>query len=77
MGASGGCIIDCGVWYLCLYSSRHWTLHADDGSLCVFDFDEPIIFFIVDYVAVMGLFVFVGHYLSYAIKCGIRRKSRN
>lgn len=42
-----------------------------------FDFDEPIIFFIVDYVAVMGLFVFVGHYLSYAIKCGIRRKSRN
>lgn len=42
-----------------------------------FDFDEPIIFFIVDYVAVMGLFVFVGHYLSYAIKCGIQRKSRN
>lgn len=32
-----------------------------------FDFDEPIIFFIVDYVAVMGLFVFVGHYLSYAV----------
>lgn len=28
-----------------------------------FDFDEPIIFFIVDYVAVIGLFVFVGHYL--------------
>lgn len=42
-----------------------------------FELREPIIFFIVDYVAVMGLFVFVGHYLSYAIKCGIRRKSRN
>lgn len=28
-----------------------------------FDFDEPILFFIADYVAVMGLFVFVGHYL--------------
>ena len=27
-----------------------------------FDFDEPIIFFIADYVAVMGLFVFIGHY---------------
>lgn len=27
-----------------------------------FDFDEPIIFFIADYIAVMGLFVFIGHY---------------
>lgn len=42
-----------------------------------FDFDEPIIFFIVDYVAVMGLFVFVGHYISYAIKYGIQRKFKN
>lgn len=29
-----------------------------------FDFDEPLVFFIADYMAVMGLFVFVGHYLS-------------
>lgn len=28
-----------------------------------FDFDEPIIFFIADYIAVMGLFVFVGYYI--------------
>ena len=42
-----------------------------------FDFDEPIIFFIADYIAIMGLFVFVGHYLSYAIKYGIQRKSGN
>lgn len=36
-----------------------------------FDFDEPLIFFLLDYIAVMGLFVFIGHYLSESIK---RRK---
>lgn len=29
-----------------------------------FDYDEPLIFFLLDYMAVMGLFVFIGHYLS-------------
>ena len=33
-----------------------------------FDFDEPLVFFIIDYIAVMGLFVFVGHYLSTVLK---------
>lgn len=28
-----------------------------------FDFEEPLIFFFLDYVAAMGLFVFVGHYV--------------
>ena len=29
-----------------------------------YDFSEPVIFFILDYLAVMGLFVFAGHYIS-------------
>ena len=29
-----------------------------------FDYSEPVILFILDYVAAMGLFVFIGHYLS-------------
>lgn len=29
-----------------------------------FDFEEPLVFFILDYVAVMGLFVFLGHYMA-------------
>lgn len=33
-----------------------------------FDFDEPILFFIADYVAVMRLFVFLGHYLTIIFK---------
>ena len=36
-----------------------------------FDFDEPLIFFLLGYIAVMGLFVFIGHYLSEGVK---RRK---
>lgn len=39
-----------------------------------FDFDEPIIFFILDYIAVMGLFVFIGHYLVAALKTAGRKK---
>lgn len=40
-----------------------------------FDFDEPLIFFLLDYVAVMGLFVFVGHYFAEILRhCGRKRK---
>ena len=34
-----------------------------------FDFGEPLFFFFLDYMAVMGLFIFLGHYLA-----GIFRK---
>ena len=33
-----------------------------------FDLAEPLIFFLLDYIAVMGLFVFIGHYLSVILK---------
>ena len=33
-----------------------------------FDFGEPLILFLLDYVAVMGLYVFVGHYLASAVR---------
>ncbi|MDE7193007.1 MAG: hypothetical protein K2O14_03450, partial [Oscillospiraceae bacterium] len=33
-----------------------------------FDFEEPLIFFILDYMAIMGLFVFVGHYISVILR---------
>lgn len=33
-----------------------------------FNFDEPLIFFFADYIAVMGTFVCVGHYLSGALR---------
>lgn len=33
-----------------------------------FDFEEPLILFLLDYIASMGLFVSVGHYLSQILK---------
>lgn len=33
-----------------------------------FDFEEPFIFFVLDYVAVMGLFVLVGHYCAEGLR---------
>ena len=32
------------------------------------DFNEPLVLFLLDYIAVMGLFVFLGHYLAEAAK---------
>lgn len=29
-----------------------------------FDYDEPIIFFFFDYLAIMGLFIFITYYFS-------------
>ena len=40
-----------------------------------FDYEEPVIFFILDYMAAMGLFVLIGHYLSRGlIKLGRKKK---
>lgn len=39
------------------------------------DFDEPIMFFYLDYIAIMGLFIFIGNYVCAGLKCiGRRRK---
>ena len=33
-----------------------------------FDFEEPIVFFFLDYLAAMGLFVWIGHYLAKMVR---------
>lgn len=33
-----------------------------------FDYEEPLFFFLADYIAAMGLFVWTGHYLAKIIK---------
>ena len=38
------------------------------NSFVFFDFEEPLIFFLLDYIAVMGLFVFIGYYLTKGLK---------
>lgn len=39
-----------------------------------FDFGEPLIFFLADYIAVMALFVWMSHYLSKGLKCIIQTR---
>lgn len=39
-----------------------------------FDFEEPLILFLSDYVAAMGLFVFAGHYFAEILKCVSRKR---
>lgn len=41
-----------------------------------FDFEEPLIFFLLDYAAVMGLFVSIGHYLAEILKYCSRKRKR-
>lgn len=42
-----------------------------------FDFGEPLIFFLLDYAAAMGLFVFVGHYFTEFLKRFARIRFRD
>lgn len=42
-----------------------------------FDFDEPLILFLIDYAAVMGLFIFAGYYISLISKWLGKSKARD
>lgn len=42
-----------------------------------FDYSEPLIFFFADYIAIMGLFVCAGHYLSNGLRWWSTKKSKN
>lgn len=39
-----------------------------------FDFEEPLIFFLLDYLSITGLFVFAGHYISLLLKRADKKK---
>lgn len=43
---------------------RYMTLQ---DQFVFFDFAEPLILFLLDYMAIMGLFVFIGHYFAKAL----------
>lgn len=40
-----------------------------------FDYEEPVICFILDYAAAMGLLLFIGHYLGIALKTAGKRQN--
>lgn len=41
-----------------------WNYMILKNHFAFYDFSEPVVFFLLDYLAVMGLFVFAGHYVS-------------
>lgn len=41
-----------------------WNYLILRNHFAFYDFTEPVIFFLLDYLAVMGMFVVVGHYLN-------------
>ena len=41
-----------------------WNYLILKNHFAFYDFSEPVIFFLLDYLAVMGLFVCAGHYIS-------------
>lgn len=45
-----------------------WNYLTYRNHFAFYDFSEPVIFFLLDYLAVMGLFVFAGHYFSKFLK---------
>ena len=53
-----------------------WSYMTLKNHFVFFDFEEPIIFFLVDYIAVMGLFVWVGYYFSNGIKYVVQRRNK-
>lgn len=41
-----------------------------------FDYEEPLVFFFLDYLAIMGLFVFIGHFLAAGARRIGKKKAR-
>ena len=61
------------IWGICAFIRRNiWAYMTLESSFVFFDFEEPFMFFIGDYIAVMILFACLGHYMVLALrKCKI------
>ena len=55
-----------GVYAFCVRQMGEYLFGIT--SFIFFDLDEPIALFLLDYTAIMGLFVFAGHYLSLLLR---------
>lgn len=45
-----------------------WAYMLLRSQFVFFDVDEPFVFFYADYLAIMGLFIWIGHYSTQALK---------
>lgn len=44
-----------------------WNYVSLKNHFAFYDFSEPVVLFLLDYLAIMALFVFIGHYLGKAL----------
>lgn len=62
------------VWRICFHTAGNRVLYVPAKSVVFFDFEEPLIFFLADYTAVMALFVWMSHYFSKGLKYIIQKR---
>lgn len=62
-----------GVWALIARQVAEYLFGRT--MFAFFDMSEPVFLFLLDYMAIMGTFVFAGHYLSKVLKLIKRRKT--
>ena len=57
------------IWGIYAFIRRNiWEYMTLESSFVFFDFDEPFMYFIGDYIAVMVLFACLGHYMVLALR---------
>ena len=66
VGAAGFLISGYGLYAFCKRDIGSYMILKN--QFVFFDFNEPLILFLLDYIAVMGLFVFIGHYIGQGLK---------
>lgn len=71
----GGAILAAVYGAYAFWKRGIWEYMILKNQFTFFDFDEPLIFFIADYIAVLALFVWCGHYLSKWAKTRKRKTS--
>lgn len=72
--AAGICIAICGLYAFIRRGIPDYLFLRT--QFVFFDFEEPLPLFFLDYLAAMGLFVWIGHYLAKAVRLASRSNGR-
>lgn len=76
LGAIGTVIAGYGVYAFIKRDLSQYLLLKT--QFVFFDFEEPMIFFVLDYLSIMGLFIFIGHYISVLLRIiGKKKNEKN
>lgn len=56
------------LWNLCFLEKKDSRIFVFNFTFCIFNFGENLIWFLLDYIAIMGLFVFITYYTCSVIE---------